>query len=372
MLTKLFVSSLISVSLVLLLPFSEKNDHEKDLSVGKLKWAKSEFRTDAKSVTSFAQIIENDRELLFFGCYERGMLEVYEKNDNQTTFKKSLRLPSKGLRDISVFKSDLDQYTVAVAGELASKLMVIEYDGRTNQLNLIRSYNAREVSSVVVEDLNQDGYTDILVGANGMDSFWLENLGGEDYRKKSIGRDFANVKQIRSLDYNGDGKMDIVAASDSRKGIAVGINQGDGTFKVKSLIPDISGVLDFSVRDIDNDQDLDIVVASHKEKGLTVFTNNFGQFKRVRLGKVKNLTSVVGINLPGSNNLSFLVTSFDKSYVTLFYARDDEMKEVRLKLDLTEPTKLSIHDDGKNAFKLMASSFSSGRFTEIDLNLFQN
>lgn len=337
--------------------------------INNLKWTKKEFTTNARSVTSFTEIIEKDRELLFFGCYERGNLEIYERVNGKTKFKKSLILPAEGLRDIAAFQSGEGKYTVAVASELANSVMVLQFLEDSEQLTLVRSYRAAEVSSVTISDLNVDGFPDILVGAKNKDSFWLENQSNESFNVRSLGKQFVDIKQIRALDYNKDGYPDIIAASEKKKGIIVGLNNADGTFKTETLVSGLSGVLDFSVRDIDGDDDLDIVVASFKQKGLIIFKNNEGSFSRKGLGKIKNPTSIVVLDLSGQGNLSFLVSSFEKSYVTLFYSKGQELKETRLDLGLLEPTKLSIQSITEQQFRVMASSFASGKFTEIDLNL---
>ncbi len=366
---KNITSTLTRVNLSLVLFFIGGLYSPYESKTNNLKWTKKEFSTSARSVTSFAEIIEEERELLFFGCYETGNVEVYERVNGQTKFKKSLILPAEGLRDISAFKSGDGQYTVAIASELAGTVMVLQFLEDSHRLTLVRSYRAQEVSSIAISDLNADGFPDFLVGAKHRDSFWLENKKNQGFTKRSLGEQFVDIKQIRSLDYNKDGYPDILAASEKQKGIVIGINNTDGTFELKPLVTGVSGVLDFSVKDIDNDQDQDIVVASFKKKGITVFKNVGGKFVKHDFGKIKNPTSIAAIDLSGQGDLSFLVSSFEKSYVTLFYSKGGEIKETRLDLNLLEPTKLSVQSIDDQHFRVMASSFATGRFTEINLNL---
>ncbi len=336
-----------------------------------LKWSKTEFKTRASSVTSFARLIENEKEILFLGCYKKGRIEMFQKLEAKEGFRlvKSIRLDLDDIRDIKAFRSGVDQYTIVVASELSNKIQVLEYVESTGQWTKPESFRISGPTSLNIVDLNNDGYLDILVGSTGSGSFWLSNDKNVRFQKKLIGSAFLGIEQIRLIDYNEDGFTDFIGASESRKSLILALNDGKGKFTPKDIVTGITGVLDFLIADVDIDCDLDIVVASHNSKGLLLLKNDHGEFTEKKLGDIKNPTSIQTLDLMGDGNLSLVVSSFDETYLTLLYNKKGDFKQAKLEVDAREITKLEVKQESKGHYKLLTSSFSSGKFAEIELNV---
>lgn len=132
--------------------------------------------------------------------------------------------------------------------------------------------------SPCIADIDLDGDNDIISSAPGSNSrnsvFWHENRGGGDFggwsdNKKYIERNPSLKDDLLAIDIDNDGNIDLVAVSEMM--IAWHKNLGNGVFsnprKIKEyFVSDPGGYVDGD--DLDNDGDIDLVLGSDSYTGV--------------------------------------------------------------------------------------------------------
>jgi hypothetical protein len=113
-------------------------------------------------------------------------------------------------------------------------------------------------------DFDRDGKPDMAVGTtNGVDIFM--NAGGGKFTGPVTYAIGANATQLRAVDINGDGWLDlvIISASDSSAGVtqlSTLLNNGDGTFRNGTMITTQLPPQQFAAGDLNHDGKVDLVV----------------------------------------------------------------------------------------------------------------
>ncbi len=119
-----------------------------------------------------------------------------------------------------------------------------------------------------IVDLNLDGLNDLLVsdesGPNVV--YWYRNLGCGNFSRNTIDGNIASVDEVVAIDYQGDGDMDVFAAShpSSGKDVVLYMNDGSMSFTTVAIDPNMGGSSEaegIDAGDLDNDGDVDIAVS---------------------------------------------------------------------------------------------------------------
>lgn len=106
-----------------------------------------------------------------------------------------------------------------------------------------------------------DNKEDVVIsgfGNNIGSLFWYDNFQME---KEHVLKDAPGVRKAEILDFNNDGKPDIIALiAQGREQMPIFYNQGNGKFKEKVILnfPPVYGISYFELVDFNNDGDLDI------------------------------------------------------------------------------------------------------------------
>src|SRR6266540_2605172 len=117
-----------------------------------------------------------------------------------------------------------------------------------------------DLSSLVSEDLNEDGQLDVgALSSSGVVSIFLN--GGEGKFLKAATYPAPGVRSLISAELNADGKPDL--AGMNFKGISILMNKGDGTFGDAVTIPTLNEnfPLYLGAADVDDDGDVDLVTS---------------------------------------------------------------------------------------------------------------
>lgn len=141
-------------------------------------------------------------------------------------------------------------------------------------------------SSVATGDFNGDGQLDLAVPSTavfpccaylGSVSVFLGNKDGtfRAPRNYSVGIGTGREASFVAVgDFNGDGKLDLVAADESNNQIAVLLGNGDGTFKPAVSYPAGSAPYYIAVGDFNRDGKLDLAVANLNGNNVSVLLGN--------------------------------------------------------------------------------------------------
>ena len=144
-----------------------------------------------------------------------------------------------------------------------NQVLVNDGNGHFNHDDIL-DLKKTPANSIVVEDMNDDGRPDIILGTgSGKKNFVLINEGNGDFTSTIFalpgGRQ--DTKVIAVGDLNGDKMRDLVLGSETS--IMLLFNQGNTTFSHPVIIPGRhSNSNDIVITDIDNDGDADILIAN--------------------------------------------------------------------------------------------------------------
>ena len=136
-------------------------------------------------------------------------------------------------------------------------------------------------SCVYSEDMNGDGYMDVLGAAYGDDDItWWENEDGSgtSWTEHIVEGDFDHAISVYSEDIDGDGDMDILGAARNDDAITWWENiDGSGmTWTEHTVVGDFDGVYSVYSEDIDGDSDMDIIGAAGYADDITWWENEDG------------------------------------------------------------------------------------------------
>jgi hypothetical protein len=206
----------------------------------------------------------------------------------QVSFNKETTLidPSLSSSDIrDIFSADLNNdgfKELIVSSYNDNKVMWYENvnGDLQNKIPHILSADLNIPISIYSNDLDNDGYNDIVVGSEyGSKVVWFRNLGNNNFSDEIVvGESIGMPKSVVAEDIDKDGDIDIVAAVRSPGAVKVFLNNGDGTFGDTQTIYtgsyDITKVVLF---DTDNDGLLDII--SGQSDGAIYYSKNLGNGK---------------------------------------------------------------------------------------------
>jgi adhesin/invasin len=184
---------------------------------------------------------------------------------------------------------------------------------------LIGTTTVHVARSLATVDLNGDGKLDLIVPDISNSTVAVLYGKGDDTFQDAI--EFATPYTSTGVaigDFNKDGKPDIVAAASSgccpwSGGIAVLLNNGNGTLQSPVLYADPSGVDNgqVAVADLNADGKLDVVESSEGGSNVAIFLGNGdGTFKAATAYPVPFASAVAVADLSGGKKPDIVATSY--------------------------------------------------------------
>ena len=172
---------------------------------------------------------------------------------------------------------------IVVAAESADAVYWFEHTGasppavtqRTVATNIIRPRGVRAI------DLDRDGRIDVI-SASRVDNkiAWHRNTGGSPpvFVEHVVSASAAGAESVDAGDINGNGRIDIVAASANDGKVAWHENTGGSppVFVERVLTTSAPGAFAVTLADVNRDGRLDVVAASSMDNSVRVFLNQGG------------------------------------------------------------------------------------------------
>ncbi|CAF2833169.1 unnamed protein product [Rotaria sp. Silwood2] len=192
-------------------------------------------------------------------------------NDSSTPYNVAVSdFNNDNLSDIAITVKDYDNIVILLGnGDGTFKEhMTFSIDNDNNSMG-----------PMVVNDFNSDGLMDIVVATNDADNLYvlLGNGNGTFGTQITYSTGHLNVPSwVADGDFNTDDLLDIVMVHRDLDNIDVFLGNGDGTFQVPRTLStgDMTEPISIAVGDFDNDSLLDITFGMSMGKGVGVMLGN--------------------------------------------------------------------------------------------------
>lgn len=225
--------------------------------------------------------------------------------------------------------------------------------------------------AVVLSDINEDTYLDILVDNRDQQSLkFFPGRGDGTFRQSEsilVGGD--PYRGMFVVDVNGDGHQDVVTPNPGS--VAIQYGNGKGAFSPGPQLADASlSPFNATVADFNGDGIQDIAAGSGEEPGRLVvwYGKNDGSFKQTQeatflIADGPTKLNTKDINGDGLNDI--LVSSYTGSEVAMVLGGRDELELVRIKLD-GNPWDIAVQDlNGDERMDLVVANWGSNYITVL-------
>jgi len=206
--------------------------------------------------------------LLAYGCAQKKSYKT------PVVKSKSDGLASAGnFYAVAVEDLDNDGYLDVVGGASAPGMVTINYGDGQGGISEPQILPVKgDVTSVAVADFNEDGLNDIVFTLQKETSgirVWI-NQSDRKWKNSKGPVEINTYQSVKTGDVNGDGHFDIIAAnctSETQAGIQVWLGDGKGGW-VKESGPTVTGkYMDVAMADVNGDRKLDLVGAGWGTNG---------------------------------------------------------------------------------------------------------
>jgi YD repeat-containing protein len=217
---------------------------------------------------------------------------------------------------------------VGVANVLSRDISVLAGigDGTFHpQQRFLLGYTVAGPNSIAAADLNGDGRVDLVAGRNleGSGDNLIVFIGNGDgtFQLPRPYQSGVGTMSVAVGDLNGDGMMDVAAASTISNDVTIFFGNGDGTLQIAGQIPIDGGDPSvISVQDVNDDGQLDLVVVNTFSTVAVLYGNGNGTFHNPQYftaGFGLRSLSVADINGDGTPDIVTADEIFDEVSVLL-------------------------------------------------------
>ena len=145
--------------------------------------------------------------------------------------------------------------------------------GNFSAPNLLTDQNWSK-NKIFVHDIDFDGDQDVI-SAGSWPLGWYENLGGGVFDSGIQIAGHSNMRAISAADMNGDGSSDLIVGRSSFSSGYLYLNDGSNGFNLNEIFTQGFYVQDLMTGDLDGDGDVDIAAASYTRNRVSWFENLF-------------------------------------------------------------------------------------------------
>lgn len=148
------------------------------------------------------------------------------------------------------------------------------------------AFAQESATTITPIDFDDDGLVDLAVPhrEGGQSHVYLNDGTGRFAERIAFGPADAAIRQAEAADFNGDGRVDLVAI-DERKGAAIHFRRLDGSFDTAQPLGEVGATpYALALADLDEDGRMDVIVGYVEARPVAYFNNGMGTFAAVPFG----------------------------------------------------------------------------------------
>ncbi|CAF0990441.1 unnamed protein product [Adineta steineri] len=205
-------------------------------------------------------------------------------------------------------------------------VFILDINGTIINQQIYSTGSGSRPCSVVVTDLNQDGYVDIAVANNGTNNIgiFINNGNGTFRNQQMLSTGSFRPSFLAVGDFNNDNHSDIAAVYYGTDNIGIHLANNDGTFQTGVTYSTGYDSFPYSlaIGDVNHDKQLDIVVANYGTNNIGIFLGyGNGAFTSQQIYTTtpnSHPTSVTLGDFNQDNQLDILVSNYGIGSIGLF------------------------------------------------------
>ncbi len=211
-----------------------------------------------------------------------------------------------------------------VFGDQASQKVWVFLANSNGTFGASVSYNAQPSTDMFADDLNSDGYADIIVPAyNGRISILFANSNGT-FNAEVTYATSGFTGFVRTADINRDGYKDLVAVTNSDNRLNILLGNANGTFAAARSFVSTNST-SFALADFNNDGFWDVVANNDSNNNVSILLGNgdgnFGAQSILATGSNPYYSDTGDIN--GDGNQDFITADRGSNNLSIFLGNGD-------------------------------------------------
>ena len=282
----------------------------------------------AGACSVYAADVDRDGDADLFSAAEYGNEIAWYENEDSSFTAQSIATGVRGAR--AVYAADVDgdgDIDGLAASYWDDEIIWYENDGAAFTAHVITD-SVQGTYAVHAADVDGDGDMDVLSASSGDHKIaWYENEVVSDtreFKSHTITTDARGARAVYAADVDGDGDMDVLAASYLKHEI-IWYENGAG-FAAHSVSGDTAwGANSVHAADVDGDGDLDVLSTSEWDDSVTWYENTNGDgsaFTNHNIDVIDGLSSVRASDLDRDGDVDVLVTLSNSGEV-VWYENED-------------------------------------------------
>ena len=219
---------------------------------------------------------------------------------------------------------------LAVANNTDNTISVFLSNGHGTFGSAITTAVGSGPAALAAGDFNGDSKVDLAVADNtdsSLVSILLGNGNGTFIAGTPVSMETAEPVWVGSADFNADGKLDLLVASETDNTLSVFLGNGDGTFQGISVLPYAGlGPVSVAIGDFNGDDKLDLAQVNHLDGTIAILTGNGdGTFNLLKntLATGKGPQGIAAADFNNDGKLDLAVTNQTDGNVSVFLGNGD-------------------------------------------------
>ncbi len=247
-------------------------------------------------------------------------LTWWDNNGSESFTQRTIDGSIDSIYDIKVIDVDQDNDLDIVAGAPNSSLVTLWYENNGSETFTKRTVQTGN-SATCVDAGDVDGDLDIdIVGCDyGEKIVWYENDGSEVFTERTVSTGNTTPIQVRAVDLDDDGDMDIVSTWQTGNKILWYDNNGSETFTQRTIDSSATTPWYMVVGDVDDDGDKDVVAAVNSDNAVVFYENDGSEsFTEQTVATLSDAEGVAIGDVDGDGDKDIAATGYDASTVAWY------------------------------------------------------